>query len=123
LPQGASVAPVIFAMDKTPLTRFSASKSAYPVYLTLSNMPRTIHHKSSQHACILIRYLLVDKIIKEELFAREVSSGYNNSSTTPFESFSLKPLKDAGERGIEVVGEDGLVCLCLNLIHVDSSDI
>ncbi|KAG1808786.1 hypothetical protein EV424DRAFT_1473981 [Suillus variegatus] len=47
LPQGASVAPVIIATNKTQLTRFSASKSAYPVYLTLSNIPRAIYAEDS----------------------------------------------------------------------------
>ncbi|KAG0696668.1 hypothetical protein DFH29DRAFT_984553 [Suillus ampliporus] len=74
LPERASVAPVIISTDKTQLTRFSASKSAYPVYLTLGNIPRAICRKSSQHACILIGYLSMDKILKEELSAREVSS-------------------------------------------------
>ena len=37
--QGAMVALVIIAMDKTQLTQFSRGKSAYPIYLTLGNIP------------------------------------------------------------------------------------
>ncbi|KAJ7868925.1 hypothetical protein B0H14DRAFT_3582668 [Mycena olivaceomarginata] len=40
LPVGATLAPVIIATDKTQLTQFSGGKSAYPVYLTLGNIPK-----------------------------------------------------------------------------------
>ena len=52
LPAGAAASPVILATDKTQLTQFSGNKSAYPVYLTLGNIPRAIHHRPSEHACI-----------------------------------------------------------------------
>ncbi|KAJ8579259.1 hypothetical protein M405DRAFT_870500 [Rhizopogon salebrosus TDB-379] len=42
LPEGTAVAPVIIAIDKMQLTQFSGSKSVYPVYLTLGNIPRAI---------------------------------------------------------------------------------
>lgn len=42
LPTGAALAPVIIATDKTQLTQFSGSKSAYPVYLTLGNIPKAL---------------------------------------------------------------------------------
>ncbi|KAG2071690.1 hypothetical protein BDR04DRAFT_967227, partial [Suillus decipiens] len=67
LPEGASVVPVIITTDKTQLTRFSSSKSIYPIYLTSGNIPRAIHQNPGQHACILIGYLSVDKILKNEL--------------------------------------------------------
>ena len=35
---------LIVSMDKTQLTLFQ-NKSAYPVYLTISNMPKEIHQK------------------------------------------------------------------------------
>ncbi|EPS92501.1 hypothetical protein FOMPIDRAFT_1137703, partial [Fomitopsis schrenkii] len=59
LPTGAAVAPVIIATDKTQLTQFSGNKSAYPVYMTLGNIPRSLRRKPSEHACILIGYLSV----------------------------------------------------------------
>ncbi|KAG1865571.1 hypothetical protein C8R48DRAFT_551314, partial [Suillus tomentosus] len=89
LPEGSAVAPVIIATDKTQLTQFSGSKSAYPVYLTLGNIPRAIRHKPSQQACILIGYL---------------SCLFHDSMCTV-----LDPLKEAGRNGMEVVGGDGKV--------------
>ncbi|KAG2050854.1 hypothetical protein BDR06DRAFT_864261, partial [Suillus hirtellus] len=99
LPDGASVAPVIIASDKTQLTQFSASKSAYPVYLTLGNIPRAMRRKPGQHACILIGYLSVDKVLFHESLR-----------------IILEPLKQAGRTGVEITGGDGLVHLVFPII-------
>jgi hypothetical protein len=61
IPKHATVAPVIIATDKTQLTQFSGNKSAYPIYLTIGNLPKAIRCKPSKHTCILIGYLSVEK--------------------------------------------------------------
>ncbi|KAJ3965272.1 hypothetical protein EV361DRAFT_776715, partial [Lentinula raphanica] len=61
LPSGATLAPVILATDKTQLTQFSGNKSAYPVYLTLGNIPKELRRKPGTRACVLLAYLSVDK--------------------------------------------------------------
>ncbi|ESK83972.1 hypothetical protein Moror_7503 [Moniliophthora roreri MCA 2997] len=43
LPQSATIAPIIIATDKTQLTQFSGNKQAYPVYLTIGNIPKALH--------------------------------------------------------------------------------
>ncbi|KAG2139896.1 hypothetical protein BD769DRAFT_1626325 [Suillus cothurnatus] len=90
--KGATVAPVIIAMDKTQLTQFSGNKTAYPVYMTLGNIPHSICCKSSQHACVLITYLSISKSI------------FHNSMRVV-----LEPLKEAGKCGMEVMFGDGHV--------------
>ncbi|KAJ3831693.1 hypothetical protein F5878DRAFT_516019, partial [Lentinula raphanica] len=67
IPEGGTVAPVIIATDKTQLTQFSGNKSAYPVYMTLGNIPKTTRRKPGTRACILIAYLPVDKFVKDGL--------------------------------------------------------
>ena len=42
LPEGATVAPIILATDKTQLTAFSGDKQAWPVYLTIGNIDKKI---------------------------------------------------------------------------------
>ncbi|KAG1873498.1 hypothetical protein C8R48DRAFT_593832, partial [Suillus tomentosus] len=108
LPEGSAVAPVIIATDKTQLTQFSSSKSAYPVYLTLGNIPRAIRRKPSQQACILIGYLSVDKIMNAKLSKKEKTSRIQHLFHDSMHTV-LDPLKEAGRNGMEVVGGDGKV--------------
>jgi hypothetical protein len=53
---GATIVPVIISTDKTQLTLFR-NKSAYPVYLTIGNIPKEIRRKPSAQAYILLGYL------------------------------------------------------------------
>ena len=108
MPVGAAVAPVIIATDKTQLTQFSGNKSAYPIYMTLGNLPRALRRKPSEHACILIGYLSCDKIDSEGLSERKqralVQQLFHSSVRT-----ILEPLIRAGKEGIEVTSGDGTV--------------
>ncbi|KAI0733701.1 hypothetical protein C8Q72DRAFT_880835 [Fomitopsis betulina] len=106
LPKGAAVVPVIISTDKTQLTQFSGNKSAYPVYLTLGNIPRAIHRKPSQHACILLGYLPVSKIDKEKITKHEQKSRVQRLFHTAM-CVILKPLMRAGVDGMEVTGGNG----------------
>ncbi|KIM55518.1 hypothetical protein SCLCIDRAFT_134551 [Scleroderma citrinum Foug A] len=71
LPEVASIAPVIISTDKTQLMQFSRGKLAYPVYLTLGNIPRALQQKPSQHACVLIAYLSVSKDVSKNLTQKQ----------------------------------------------------
>lgn len=62
LPPGATIAPVILASDKTSLSQFHGDKSAWPVYLTISNIEKSTRRKPWMHAAILVGYLPVAKL-------------------------------------------------------------
>ncbi|KAG0702907.1 hypothetical protein DFH29DRAFT_982183 [Suillus ampliporus] len=106
--KGAMLAPVIITTDKTQLTQFSGSKSAYPVYLTLGNISKAIHRKPSEQACVLIGYLSVDKILASHLTQKEKSSRIQRLFHDSMRII-LEPLKEAGMMGMEVTGGDGKV--------------
>ncbi|KAN0136430.1 hypothetical protein V8E53_005798 [Lactarius tabidus] len=53
---GATVLPVIISSDKTQLTLFR-SKSAYPIYLMISNIPKATCSKPTQQAQLLMGYI------------------------------------------------------------------
>ena len=38
---------IIISTDKTQLTQFSGNRSAYPVYMTLGNIPKALRRKPS----------------------------------------------------------------------------
>lgn len=106
------MAPIILATDKTQLTQFSGSKSAYPVYLTVGNLPRAIRRKPSQRACILIAYLSVSKSVGAELSQKQKSARIQQLFHDSMR-IVLEPLRDAGRNGIEVTGGDG----CVRMVH------
>ncbi|KIY60684.1 hypothetical protein CYLTODRAFT_363795, partial [Cylindrobasidium torrendii FP15055 ss-10] len=97
LPKGRTIAPLIISTEKTQLTVFSGNKQAYPVYLTLGNIPNRLRQQPSQQACILLAYLPVEKVSAQLcLFHAAMAS-----------IFEL--LKKAGANGVELTSGDGVV--------------
>jgi hypothetical protein len=58
---GATIVPIIISSDRTQVTLFG-SKTAYPVYLTIGNIPKDVRRKPSQHSQILLAYLPTTKL-------------------------------------------------------------
>ncbi|KAJ3967331.1 hypothetical protein EV361DRAFT_770678, partial [Lentinula raphanica] len=111
IPPGGTVAPVIIATDKTQLTQFSGSKSAYPVYLTTGNIPKELRRKPGARTCVLIAYLSVDKLSKKGLSKTQLKLRnyqlFHQSMALVLES--LKVAGNPAGPGIEMVGGDGAV--------------
>ncbi|CAA7269607.1 unnamed protein product [Cyclocybe aegerita] len=107
LPKGATVAPVIIATDKTQLTQFSGGKSAYPVYLTLGNIPKSIRQKPSKRACILLGYLPSTSKLKVSNLSKKNISIRNQQLFHEAMRIILEPLIEAGKKGVEMTGRNG----------------
>ena len=107
---GGTVSPVIISTDKTQLTQFSGGKSAYPVYLTIGNIPKGIRRRPSKNACILIAYLSVEKINRTEMNMSDqehrirVQRVFHEAMRVV-----LEPLIKAGNEGVEMTSSDGSV--------------
>jgi len=106
LPSHATIAPVILATDKTHLTQFSGNKTAYPVYLTIGNLPKGIRRKPSKNACILIAYLSVDKLNRSEMKELEHRSHVQRIFHESMKTV-LEPLKKAGREGVLMTSSNG----------------
>ncbi|KAK7025954.1 hypothetical protein VNI00_015869 [Paramarasmius palmivorus] len=109
LPKGSTIAAVILASDETQLSTFSGDKKAWPVYLTLGNLPGSVRRKPSEQASILIGYIPVSKL---ECFSRSRRSleGYrlfHDCMGKLLESLARagNPLKG----GVEMLCADGYV--------------
>jgi hypothetical protein len=63
LPPGATIIPLIIATDKTLMTQLRGDQSAWPVYLTIGNLPREIRRKQTIPATLLIGFLPISKDI------------------------------------------------------------
>ncbi|KAH7907715.1 hypothetical protein BJ138DRAFT_1014064 [Hygrophoropsis aurantiaca] len=104
LPDGATIAPIILSSDKTQLSHFRGDKSAWPLYLTLGNISKSIRRQPSSHSTVLIGYIPVGKYDcytdKAKQFARYRVFHY-------CVRLVLESLAKAGREGIKMVCSDG----------------
>ena len=101
--------PVILSSDKTQLTLFRG-KVAYPVYVTIGNIPKEIRRKPSRHAQSLIGYIPVTKLgglASKAARRRALANLFHFCMQT-----ILAPITSCGETGITVMSGDGIWRRC-----------
>ena len=106
---GGTIIPVIVSSDKTQLTLFR-DKMAYPIYLTIGNIPKDIRRKPSCHAQILIGYIPTTK-----LSGMENKTGHRRALANLFHACMRKvlgPISSAGETGLVMMSGDGVWRRC-----------
>ncbi|KAF8266477.1 hypothetical protein EI94DRAFT_1803081 [Lactarius quietus] len=106
---GATVVPIIISSDKTQLTLFRG-RTAYPVYLTIGNIPKDIRRKPSHCAQILIAYIPTSKLegIMNKAGRRRAMANLYHSCM----QIILGPITAYGETGIEMMSGDGIWHWC-----------
>ncbi|KZT66802.1 hypothetical protein DAEQUDRAFT_714317 [Daedalea quercina L-15889] len=116
---GATIIPLIISSDKTQLTLFG-SKAAYPVYLTIGNLPKEIRRKPSRRGQILLAYLPTSSLghIKNKSARRRALANLFHACMKRI----LAPLKDAGENGMRMLSGDGKVRRCHPILAVYVGD-
>ncbi|KAJ7871067.1 hypothetical protein B0H13DRAFT_2555721 [Mycena leptocephala] len=103
---GATIIPILLSSDKTQLTMFG-NKTAYPVYMTIGNIPKEIRCKPSRRAYILLAYLPTSRLghIKNKAARRRTLVNLFHACL----SFITAPLRDAGVTGISIASGDGVL--------------
>jgi hypothetical protein len=98
------VIPVILSSDKTQLTLFR-NKAAYPVYITIGNIPKEIRRKPSRHALLLIGYIPVSKLggmASKAAQRRALANIFHSCMQT-----IVAPITSCGDIGITMMSGDG----------------
>ena len=104
---GATIIPIIILSNKTQVTLFR-NKTAYPVYLTIGNLPKLICCKPSRQSQILLVYLPISRLLHISNKATRWRTQANLLHACM--NFILSLLKVSGVQGIEMAGGDGIVC-------------
>ncbi|KAI0039905.1 hypothetical protein FA95DRAFT_1612202 [Auriscalpium vulgare] len=106
---GATVVPLLISTDGTQLTLFR-NKSAYPIYLTIGNIPKDIRRKPSRRAQILLGYLPTSRLthIKDKETRRRALANVFHACMRKI----LRALRAAGLDGVNMASGDGVVRRC-----------
>ncbi|KAG1840328.1 hypothetical protein C8R48DRAFT_679620 [Suillus tomentosus] len=102
---GGTIVPIIISSDKTQVTMFR-NKTAYPVYLTIGNIPKELRCKPSSSSHILLAYLpttRLEHITNKASRRRAIANLYHACLR-----HVLGPLKSAGSDGISMCSGDGV---------------
>jgi len=105
--------------DKTQLTHFR-DKMAYPIYLTIGNIPKQIRQKLSSHAQILIGYIPVTKFtsISNKSARRRALANLFHACLREV----LGPISSYGETGLEMSSGDGIWRRCHPIFAIFVAD-
>ncbi|KDQ14632.1 hypothetical protein BOTBODRAFT_84409, partial [Botryobasidium botryosum FD-172 SS1] len=99
----ATVVPIIIASNKTQLSDFSRNKSAWPVYLTIGNIEKSVCRKPSSHATILLGYIPVSDL---NIFSEKLQTSKGSDLFHLCMSMFTEPLVEAGKQGLLAVCPD-----------------
>ena len=116
---GITIIPVILSSDKTRVVLFG-TKTAYPVYMTIGNIPKDIRRKPSRRTHVLIGYLPTTQL----LHVSSVVSRHRMVANLFHHCFShiLDPLRHVGRTGVEMTSGDGIARRTLPLFACFVSD-
>ncbi|KAG8730682.1 hypothetical protein FRC10_002416, partial [Ceratobasidium sp. 414] len=119
LPPDATILPVILASDVTHLTNFGGGKQAYPVYITLGNIPKAIRRQPNSYGTLLLGYLPAQKL---ECFTKKGKTHQKERLFHQCMTEIVKPLEQAGRDGVEMTCGDGKIRRCFPILAAYCAD-
>ena len=116
---GSTVIPILLASDKTKLTNLGGNKTAWPVYMSLGNLPMNLRLSPSTGSWVPIAYLPhceweteLDSTQKDDTFHGICTSRLFHQAL----KHTLLPLEEAGRAGVQMVDGHGDVRHCFPIL-------
>ncbi|KAI0833510.1 hypothetical protein BC628DRAFT_1308548 [Trametes gibbosa] len=116
---GATIIPLIISSDKTQVTLFR-NKTAYPVYLTIGNLPKAIRSKPRRQGQILLAYLPTSRL--EHISNKAARRRTLNNLFHACMRHILAPLQSVGLDGLVMTSGDGVSRRCHPILAVYVGD-
>ncbi|KAI9433522.1 hypothetical protein H4582DRAFT_1819834 [Lactarius indigo] len=106
---GKTIIPIILSSDKTQITLFR-NKSAYPLYMTIGNIPKEIRRRPSSRAYVLVAYLPTSRLphIASKASCRRCLINLYHACLSEILSPIIKP----GRNGVTMASADGISRRC-----------
>ncbi|KAG9080472.1 hypothetical protein FRC06_006535, partial [Ceratobasidium sp. 370] len=101
----ATIVLLIIASDRTRLSVMSGGQQAYPVYITLANIDKSVRRQTTSKAMVLLAYLPVDDF--EDAANADEKARLKNNLTHRAMEIVTKPLQTASRDGVEMQCADG----------------
>src|ERR1700742_4523211 len=105
LPPGSVVAPIIMSSDKTQLSTFGGDKSAWPVYISIVNLAKSVRCQPSKHDMVLWGYLSCDKL--EHILNDDENSLAGSHVFHDIPAIMTESLRNAGKDGVLMTCANG----------------
>jgi len=116
LAEGATVVPIIVMSDQKNLTNFSGDKKAWPVYITIGNLPSTIRNRPRSMAILLLGLLPIPPNLAKSSWADKLQRLINADTLRGVFELIFAPLNGAVREGAPIDCADGKIRRCFPII-------
>ena len=108
--------------DQTNLTNFLGDKKAWPVYITIGNLPSARHNSPGSMAVLLLALLPVPPKLSKTSKADRWQRKINSDTLQDVFKLIFAPLQDVAHAGIPIDCADGKVRLCFPILSAWIAD-
>jgi len=108
--------------DQTHLTNFSGDKKAWPVYITLGNLPSGRRNSPTSRAVLLLALLPIPPKLSKSSKADQHQRQINADTLQDGFALIFAPLQDPASDGVPIDCADGKVQRCFPILAVLIAD-